>query len=108
MPSYTPAVAGDLAISMGKSGVVTALDMTTGTIVWQVSVPGKLDIVPAVSGGAVYGATNNGVAFALDAISGAALWEVPIRGTPYGAAVTGGLMLVGTDVGTLYAIGDPA
>ena len=73
--------------------------MTTGTIAWQVSVPGKLDIVPAVSGGAVYGATNNGVAFALDAISGAALWEVPIRGVPYGAAVTGGLMLVGTDWG---------
>ncbi len=107
VPSYTPAVLGDLAISMGKSGVVTALDMTTGTIAWQVSVPGKLDVVPAVSGGVVYGATINGVAFALDA-SGATLWEVPIRGVPYGATVTGGLMLVGTDLGTLYAIWDPA
>ncbi len=107
VPSYTPAVLGDLAISMGESGVVTALDMTTGTIAWQVSVPGKLDVVPAVSGGVVYGATINGVAFALDA-SGATLWEVPIRGVPYGATVTGGLMLVGTDLGTLYAIWDPA
>ena len=32
------------------------------------------------------------------------LWHVPIDGVPYGAAVTGGLMLVGTDVGKLYAI----
>jgi len=107
-PSYTPAVAGGLAITEGEDGHVTALDEATGRVRWQSKSPGGLvEIVPAISGGTVYGASNDGFAFAMDAKSGALRWQVPIQGVPYGAAITSGLMLVGTDAGTLYAIGGP-
>ena len=104
VPSYSPAIVDGLAITEGESGVVTALDTVTGTVRWQGHVPGVVEIVPAVARGVIYGASNDGVAFALDAGTGSQLWQVPIEGTPYGAAITGGLMLVGTNVGKLYAI----
>ena len=105
VPSYTPSVVDGLAITEGESGAVTALDATTGAMIWQSLMPGLVETVPAVADGVVYGASNDGVAFGLDAATGASLWQVPIKGVPYGAAVTGGLMLVGTNVGRLYAIG---
>jgi len=103
MPSYTPAIVDGMAITEGESGAVTALDTATGTVDWQSHVTGPVEIVPAVSGGVLYTATGT-QAYALDVATGTQLWQVPIMGGPYGAAVTGGLMLVGTDVGKLYAI----
>jgi len=105
VPSYSPAIVGGLAITEGESGTITALDTATGKPGWQAHVPGVVEIVPAVAGGVVYGASNDGVAFALDVATRKQLWQVPIDGVPYGAAVTGGLMLMGTNVGKLYAIG---
>ena len=64
-----------------------------------------MEIVPSISGGMTYGASNNGYAFGMDAATGLVRWQVPIRGVPYGAAITSGLMLVGTNIGNLYAIG---
>jgi outer membrane protein assembly factor BamB len=105
VPSYSPAIVDGLAITEGESGAVTALDIATGSVAWQSQVQGIVEIVPAVAGGVVYGAGNDSAAYALAASTGEQLWQVPIDGTPYGAAVTGGLMLVGTNVGKLYAIG---
>jgi outer membrane protein assembly factor BamB len=105
VPAYTPAIAGGLAIVDGESGSVTALDVATGRVQWQVKAPGLVEVVSAVSGGVAYAASNGGVAFALDIATGAERWQVPIQGVPYGAAVTSGLVLVGTDAGILYAIG---
>ena len=104
-PAYTPAVADGRAIVEGEDGSVTALDPATGTVLWQAKAPGPVEVVAAVADGVVYGASNGGFAFALDAATGAQRWRLPIRGVPYGVAVTSGLVLLGTDLGTLYAIG---
>jgi outer membrane protein assembly factor BamB len=105
-PAYTPAIAGGRAITEGEDGSVTALDEAKGTVLWQTKAPGGLvEIVPSISGGMTYGASNDGYAFGMDAATGLVRWQVPIRGVPYGAAITSGLMLVGTNVGNLYAIG---
>jgi outer membrane protein assembly factor BamB len=53
----------------------------------------------------VYGASDNGSAFSMDAATGGVRWQVPIHGVPYGALITSGLLLVGTDAGNLYMIG---
>ena len=104
-PSYTPAVADGLAITEGEAGEVTALDETTGAVRWQTAEPGILEIVPALVGSTVYGAANGRFAFALDATTGRELWRLPIKGVPFGPAITGGLELLPTDTGLLYAVG---
>ena len=104
-PSYTPAVADGLAITEGETGVVTALDKASGGVRWQASEPGILEIVPTLVGGTMYGAGNGTVAFALDAATGRELWRLPIKGVPYAPAITGGLELLPTNTGLLYAIG---
>ena len=68
-------------------------------------VDGPVEIVAAIAGTAIYAASNGGSAFALDAATGRELWRVPIRGTPSGPTVAGGLLLIGTNVGELDAIG---
>ena len=104
-PAYAPAVGGGRAIVEGEDGSVTALDSATGAVLWQSKAPGLVEVVAAVADGVSYGASNGGFVFALDAATGAERWRVPIRGVPYGAVVTSGLVLVGTSMGTLYAIG---
>ncbi len=106
LPAYTPAIAAGLAIVDSEDHSVTALDAATGAVRWQVPVTGVDEIVPAVAGGMIYTASNGGPAVALELKTGAQQWSVPIKGVPYGMAVTSGLVLVGTDVGTLYAIGN--
>jgi outer membrane protein assembly factor BamB len=67
-----------------------------------------VETVAAVADGSVFVASNDGHALALDAATGTERWHVSIEGIPYGVAVTGGLVLVGTTAGTLYAIGTTA
>jgi outer membrane protein assembly factor BamB len=107
-PAYAPAIADGRAIVEGEDGSVTALDPSTGVVLWQVKAPGLVEVVPAVADGFAYGASNGGFAFALDATTGAERWRLKIKGVPNGAVVTSGLVLVGTDVGTLDAIGGTA
>jgi len=104
-PAYAPAIADGRAIVDGEDGSVTALEPATGAVLWQSKAPGRVEIVAAIADGVSYGASNGGVAFAIDATTGAERWQIPIQGIPYGAAVTSGLVLIGTSTGVLYAIG---
>jgi polyvinyl alcohol dehydrogenase (cytochrome) len=72
---------------------------------WRVATEGDVSATPAVDGSSVYAPDFAGNLYALNRATGAVRWQVPIKGVPYGAAITSGLMLVGTDVGNLYAIG---
>jgi DNA-binding beta-propeller fold protein YncE len=98
-------VSGAHAFVTSEDGSVVALDIATGTVGWTAPVDGPVEIVAAIAGTAVYAATNGGSAFALESGTGRELWRSPIRGTPYGPTVAGGLLLVGTDLGELDAIG---
>ena len=102
---YTPAVNGGQAFVTSEDGSVVALDATTGAVVWTAPVDGPVEIVAAIAGTAVYAASNGGSAFAIDAATGSELWRIRIRGVPSGPTVAGGLLLVGTNVGELAAIG---
>ena len=102
---YTPALREGRAFVTSEDGSVVALDMATGTVAWTAPVDGPVEIVAAIAGTAVYAASNGGSAFAIDAATGRELWRVPIRGTPSGPTVAGGLLLIGTNVGELDAIG---
>jgi outer membrane protein assembly factor BamB len=105
----TPAVAGDIAYAGFPDGRVTALDVTTGDVVWSVLLPGKPYLggvlsAPAVSGDTVYVGSNSGHVYALDRASGKERWSYEI-GTwvASGPAISGNALLVGAWDGNLYA-----
>ncbi len=104
-PAFAPALADGRAIISAEDGSVSAYDAHTGESLWRYDAPAVVETVAAVADDTVYVASNDGQALALDAATGAEHWRVSIEGIPYGAAVTGGLVLVGTTAGTLYAIG---
>lgn len=102
---YTPAVVSGRAYIVGEDRRVTALDAATGTTIWSTTTEQVDEAVPAVADGIIYVAGNGGAMNALDATTGAIRWSVAYRGIPYGPTVVGGYVLVGTDLGTLSAIG---
>ena len=102
---YTPAISDDQAFIPGEDHTLTRVDASSGMVVWTFAADGVVEVVPALAGNAVYAASNNGSAFAVDRVTGKELWSVPIRGVPGGPTVAGGLLLIGTDLGIVYAIG---
>jgi outer membrane protein assembly factor BamB len=101
---YTPAIAGGRAYVVGHDRRLVALDATSGKVAWSVERSSELEALPAVVGNAVYIVGNDGPVEAVDATTGKSIWSVPIKGVPYAPAVVDGYLLVGTDIGTLYAI----
>lgn len=104
-PVYTPAISGDQAFIPGEDHTLTRVDASSGMVVWTFAADGVVEVVPALAGNAVYAASNNGRTFAVDRVTGKELWSVPIRGVPYGPTVASGMVLIGTDLGIVYAIG---
>jgi outer membrane protein assembly factor BamB len=102
---YTPAVAGGRAYVVGHDRLLVALDVTSGNAAWSVERPSEIEALPAIVGNVVYVVGNDGPVEAIEATTGASLWSVPIKGIPYAPTVVDGYLIVGTDVGTLYAIG---
>jgi outer membrane protein assembly factor BamB len=105
---HAPAVLDGRAYIAGKDATVTAVDVLTGRVAWTATTAAPIDALPSIWATTLYVATTSGRLLALDAASGSVLWEVRIVGAPYAPVVTRGLVLVATNVGTVYAFGDPA
>ena len=101
---YTPAVAGDRAYVVGHDRLLVILDATTGAVVWSIERPSEIEALPALVGNVVYIVGNGGPVEAIDATTGTPLWSVPIKGIPYAPTIVDGYLVVGTGIGTLYAI----
>lgn len=104
---YAPAVSGGRAYIVGEDESVAAVDAATGEVDWSVTTGAANDALPSIWNSSVYVATTGGSLQALDAETGRLEWSVEIVGVPYSPVVTGGLVLVGTNVGVLYAFGIP-
>ena len=71
------------AVYTAEGNVVTAVDATTGTQLWQVTVPGQVTDTPSVTGSLVVvgwnvlsgGTTFTGTIAALDSATGAIVWQ---------------------------------
>jgi outer membrane protein assembly factor BamB len=105
---YAPAVAGGVAYVVAEDETVVALEASTGAEYWTATTGAPNDALPAVWQSMVVVATTGGTMQALDTETGALLWQVGIQGVPYAPIVTGGYVLVGTNVGVLYAFADAA
>jgi outer membrane protein assembly factor BamB len=106
--AYTPAVSNGRAYVVSEDGTVVALDSATGAVVWTAPTGAVNEALPTIADGLVYVPTNGSSLVTLDAASGAIRWTAPITGVPYAPVVVHGMVLVGTSVGVLYAIGGTA
>jgi outer membrane protein assembly factor BamB len=104
---YAPAVADGTGYIVGEDKTVAAVDAETGAERWTTSTGAINDALPAIWDRTVYVATQGNNLQALDTATGTVDWRVPIVGVPYSPVVTDGLVLVGTNVGVLFAFGEP-
>ena len=106
--AYTPGVRDGRAFIVAEDGTVVALDAATGAVAWTTKTGAVNEALPAIADGVVYVPTNGHTLVTLDQATGAMGWQAPIIGVPYAPVVAQGLVLVGTSVGVLYAIGGTA
>lgn len=100
----------DNTVYMGfPSGAVTALNATTGAVIWDRLLPGSLYkggsfTSPALAGETLFVGANSGGFYALDAGTGQPRWQHQL-GTwvSAGPAVSGNTVVVGAFDGNLYA-----
>lgn len=82
-----------------ESGFWTALDVTSGQILWQTGDPKGMVVTGPVSvaNGVVYGGSFDGTMYAFDATTGSILWSFASGGSVYGgAAVVNGTVFWGS------------
>lgn len=101
----SPVVADGTVYIGAESGILYALEATSGTPRWARPTGGAVYSRPAVADGTVYVGSQDGHLYALDADSGHQRWSYP-TGPVYlsGPAVADGTVYVGSDDGTVYAI----
>ena len=104
-----PTIAGNTIYMGFPSGAVTALDATTGAVLWDRLLPGQqyrggVQSSPALSGDTLFVGSNNGNFYALDANTGQPRWQHNI-GTwvTAGPAISGNTVVAGALDGNLYA-----
>jgi outer membrane protein assembly factor BamB len=102
---YTPAVVDGRAFVLGHDRQVVAMDAATGASIWTRTFDTELEALPSVVGDTVFVIANDGLAAALDVATGEMRWSVPIEGEAFAPTIADGFLLVGTNVGHLYAIG---
>ncbi|HTY75456.1 MAG TPA: PQQ-binding-like beta-propeller repeat protein [Candidatus Nanoarchaeia archaeon] len=108
--SSSPAVAnGIVYVSMAYGqlyGGVSALNETSGTLMWN-QIPGSItDSSPAIADGVVFVGSDDGSIHALNATTGTIIWAYTTGEAVYSSpAVAYGAVYVGSNDGKLYAIG---
>lgn len=118
-PSFTrsgdAASGGGMAVANGRLyvtsafGVLAALDLRSGNVVWTKTFDAPLSGAPTVSGDRVYVVASDSTAWSIDAATGQTDWQ--LTGTPSPASMVGGaapaiagnLVLFPTPAGELIA-----
>jgi outer membrane protein assembly factor BamB len=96
-PKSTPAVAHGRVVALGISGILSALDATTGKVLWRKPAPPSPPIYgtamsPAIDAGLVIahvGGHDSGALTAFDAATGAEKWKWSGDGPGYASPVIG-------------------
>jgi outer membrane protein assembly factor BamB len=94
-PKSTPAIAGGRVFTLGISGILSAFDLASGTLVWQLPAPGVLPqygtaTSPLVDGASVIahvGGHDNGALTSFDAATGRLRWQWKGDGPGYGSPI---------------------
>ncbi len=99
-----PILDGNLVITAGFEGALTALNQTTGAQTWQIPLAG-LYADPIADAEKYYLASPQGVLTAIRKSDGQKIWEYKnFRGVPTKPALTRGYLLIGDSAGPIQAI----
>ena len=101
-----PAVLGDRVYVTDEDGNVTALDRTTGAVVWNYDSRLIAGVTPAVSDGLVFVVFRPGLVSALDADTGEVVWSRRLRtaSLPSPTVADGRLYVAESDKNRLLAL----
>jgi outer membrane protein assembly factor BamB len=93
----------------GGDGYVYAVDLGTGALLWTFDGHGSLgaqhESVDALAGATLYVAGGDQAVYSVDAHTGTQVWRQEVTGQPDGIAVVGDRAYIGTNLGTVVAIG---
>lgn len=100
------AVANGMVVSSDPEGVVHGFDAATGDERWTFATSAKVQAAALLTRDTAYVAGLDHIVYALDLATGAERWEFELDGAvDYGPSLADGVLFVGTDAGTLYALG---
>jgi len=106
---FPGALANGFLYGVSDDGSIYALDPTSGALRWTVAAAAaQLGTLGSIVGNVLYITTSDRNVQAFDATTGAHLWTVDVVGVPTQAAVVDGSLFLGTSLGHVYALRDPA
>ena len=101
----TPAVVGDLVISVVRPGLIVALDKETGTVQWEVDIKASILASPLVVDGTLYLGAADSLLYAFDPMTGKELWTFDAQDWIINAvAYSNGGLVVTTQGGGIYLV----
>jgi outer membrane protein assembly factor BamB len=103
----TPIAANGILYVTGRSGVLFAVDLSTGKQLWRFASGNGIGGSPRVADGIVHFGNMDGILFALNAESGQEIWRSYVEGAAYESpTVIGGVVYyaAGSVRGKLYAL----
>lgn len=107
--AFPGALANGLLYGVSDDGRIYALDPVSGALRWTVvAASAQLGTLGSIVGNVLYVTTADRNAQAFDATTGARLWTADVVGVPTEAAVVDGSLFLGTSLGHVYALRDPA
>ena len=107
-----PVIAGSVVFAAGQNNLLTAIDIRTGTRIWQRDF--TLNNQPWVSGNYLFAVANNSDLIAIEAQSGRVIWSTKIPlgeedddktgAEIYGPILTDNRLIVATSTGYAFAV----
>lgn len=105
---FVGAVEGRSVYVVSEDATVYLVDARSGEGAAFYQAGGAIGALPSIVGDVLYVASGDRSVAAVDRATGLVLWRVAVRGLPSAPAVLDGLVIVGTDVGHVIAIGNAA
>lgn len=100
----SPAIVNNVVYIVNTSGIVYAINRSTGALLWQYPTSFFTSSSPAVANGVIYLGSNDTNVYALKATTGAFLWQYPTAGPVQSSpAVLNGVLYVTSNT-SVYAL----
>ncbi len=106
----SPAVSGGIVYASSWNGSITALNATSGAVLWTYGAGGFISSSPAISGGRLFIGTisvSSGTLLCLNASTGAHVWNRSFGGEIESSPLAyQGVVYIGVNDGRVYALND--
>ena len=108
---YSPTLAGETAVIADTTGIVTALDIGAGRILWETDLADDINVAPTIAGEVALIALESGEVVGLSVADGSRAWSASMEGLVTASPIVAGdRLLVATSEagGTLVSVASAA